>query len=454
MRMTIKEVKRGKESIFICKEYLNDILIDRKEIMISSAMVEYEKKQHYLLYDSSFKVISKAYLFLNHNIKDISVNTRINYFYGLKYLYIFSEVIDKPIEQFQFNDFHKLNAFLKGVSAEGKDLELHLLTKRCNSTINGFFSIYREFYRFLKLNDSELFLEHSMSKYIPNVRYTGKNRKINEVPKYISREKFAEIMNYLKSSEKTEYSIRDQCIVRLMFFGGLRLGETLGLTLEDFEFSRSKSGNEHCLVIIRNRFSDKPYQNAKTCMNIHNTSSYKVDDYKTIDTGYQKAVLLDLDGVDTYDLICEYIDIAHDRVAKKRGKYYKETIADAVGSFKMMNKENHYLFMNSRGTRLSDVSWNEVVRKIFNDVGIPIDYGVKKNNLSHRFRHGFCMFLMHDLNMMKSKVKIFSRHANDSSLNTYNNPGSDDIIKFKEEIQEKALDIQVLMEVIHNDKKI
>jgi len=439
----INEIKVGKESIFIIEEYIENKKVELRTINIKSVTIDYQKTKKYLIYDSNHRVISDSYGFLNHSLKEVSINTKNNYFYALKYFYTFVAIIEKPIRDLDFNDFRKLNYFLKGVSSEGEELKFNLITKRSNNTINGFFSIYREFYKFLQLNDSPLFRERSLSKFIPKSRITGKNKKSQICPKYISRDEFEQIMKYINENiDDEERQLRIKCIVRLMYYAGLRVGEVLGLTLEDFELRVSSNGTEHCIVMVRNRYSDKPYQKAKTCMNITSTRDYNRNDYKKKKVGFQEAILLDLDGIDTYDLICEYIDIAHDNAIKKYGMKYEKSKADAVDNFAAGNKENHYLFLNRRGTCLSNVTWNNELRGIFEAINLPIDYGVKRNNLSHRFRHGFVMLLLYNINMHKSKVKIFTRHKNDSGLNPYNNPTSADIIAIKEDIERSELSIE------------
>lgn len=71
------------------------------------------------------------------------------------------------------------------------------------------------------------------------------------IPAYISQDEFVRMVQ--KCREKDD--LRMECIIRLMYQSGLRIGEVLGLTFEDII-----EENGLCKVIIRNRFTDKTFQ--------------------------------------------------------------------------------------------------------------------------------------------------------------------------------------------------
>jgi len=431
----IREKKIGMESRYQVSEKIDDYEINEYFVNIKCGKTNIKGVQKYLLYNSQFEVITDAYLFLNKNPKNIASNTKNNYFYALKSLYTFLEIVNKDLSGLLIQDFYQLNSFLKGISATGSDYEFILNTKRSNKTINIFFSVYREYFKYLGLKKSPLLEVNSFSKFIPERHFVGKSLSRDVTPRYISMEEYHKVMEIL-SDDSNEYTLRNKCIIRLMYEGGLRIGEVLGITLEDTEIKWSENGDKHLIIFVRNRFSDKDFQRAKTCINISSKRAYVGHDYITENVGYQKAIVFDFDGIDTYSLICKYIDKAHEEIETKYLKKYKTTLADSVDSFKKENKDNHYLFLNTRGGVLSDVSWNSELRKIFQTVNIPIDCGYRKHNLNHRFRHGFVMHLLYDMNLEPSKVKAFTRHRNDNSLNAYNNPTIEDVIRLKEELSE------------------
>lgn len=430
----VVEGKIGKKSLFTVNTIIDGEVVDTVDVNVQVCLTKIREKDYYLLYDSNHNLIPDAYDFLNHSLKQRSVNSKKMELYALRYLYVFSEIIQKPIQKFNRNDFLRLNYFLTGVSSDGSEYEYNLLTKRGVASVNCFFSVYREFYRHLGLESSPILRERSFSKYVPN---NNKNKKLKhvEVPKYISTEQFKKIITYIRTNiTDEERRLRDECIIRIMYEGGCRIGEVLGSTLEDYVL-KDVNGQEMCFLYIRNRFTDKNYQNAKTCMNIYSRKSYNSYVYETNKVGYQLTFL----NVDTYDLICEYIDIAHDKAYKKYRKNYDQHRADSVGEYKAKNEPNYYLFLNNRGEPLSDEGWNKELRFIFQEVGLHVDTDTKRNNLNHRFRHGFIMHLIYDLKMPREKVMARSRHTNYSSLDAYYNPTTEQIIQMKTEIEDVIL---------------
>lgn len=423
--------------MFVVENVVADEVIDKKEINVQVDTVEVKGKNYHLIYDSQYNLIPEAYDFLNHRQKRLSNNSMNAAIYALRYLYVFKEILDKDIEKFEKKDFIRLNHFLTGISADGSEYEYNLLTKRGTASINSFFSVYREFYKFLDYDNSPILKEHSFSKYIPQ-KNSIKPNKIVDVPKYISPEEFTTIIKFIRENiENKERRLRDECIVRIMYEGGCRIGEVLGSTLEDYVI-KTVNEDEICFLYIRNRLTDKSHQNAKTCMNIYSKKNYSSEAFETNGVGYQLTFL----NMDTYDLICDYIDLAHDRAYKKFKRNYNANKADAVADFKAKNEDNYYLFLNNRGEPLSDEGWNKELRMIFEAVGIQLDTGKKRDNLNHRFRHGFIMHLIYDLKMPREKVMVRSRHRNYTSLDAYYNPTTEQIVKMKTEIEDNILRVE------------
>lgn len=436
----IKEVKIGKESEFVITEVYSGITIGEYKAHIKSVVIKNRGCLKYFLYNSKYEVITDSYNYLNNNSNIVANNTKKNCLYGLKSLYTFLEIIEKDLSDLTSNDFFQLNTFLKGYSANGTDYKFSILTKRSNTTIKIFFSIYREYFRYLGLENSPLFNFKKIPKYMTSRNYVGRILKRDTTPEYISEDKFNQINNFL-DNDKDILVLRNKCIIRIMYQSGLRLGEVLGLTLEDIEIRVNSDGKHDCILIIRNRLSDTDFQQAKTCMKVYDKRNYKSNDYKCKNVGYQEAIIFDFDGINTHDLLCDYIDVAHEFAERVNSKYYMKTIADQVGSFNEEHKENHYVFLNSKGGILNDESWNIALREIFVKNGVQIDKGYRQHNLSHRFRHGFVMKLLYGFGQTNlSYVKVFTRHKSDLSINAYNNPTTEDIVKLKNDIIESILE--------------
>ena len=449
----ITEYKRGKSSYYLVETVINGKTVDSREVSVQTAEVDRDGKTYYLLYDSNFNIIEDVYMFMNHRKKVLSETTMSAARYDLRYLYIYGEIIGKDIKEFDHDDFLALAYFLKGVSVDDTQMEVHLRTKRDVASVNGMFSSFRSYYRYLHL-DGPIFDEVSWSRYVP--RDSNHQAKVNpfkafkpkEVPKYISVEEFNAIITWIRNNiEDEELCLRDESLVRLMFEGGLRLGEALGLTLEDFEINHIKheDGSETpiCYVYIRNRVSDNnDFQNAKGCMTVVSRASYAGHDYQTFNRGYQLTFI----SMDTYHVIMEYVDKAHVRAKKKYSAAYKAKKADSVGQYAKTHKDNYYVFLNSKGTPMSDETWRTELRKIFQGVGIDVDYGKKRDGLSHRFRHGFCMHLLYDLKMPKNQVMKRSRHNSESGLEKYNTPSVEQIVAMQMEIEDYILQDDSLWE--------
>ena len=88
---------------------------------------------------------------------------------------------------------------------------------------------------------------------------------------------------------------------------------------------------------------------------------------------------------------------------------YAKTIADRVRDSEEYEDDNYYIFINSIGTPISASSWNDTLRGIFAEVGIPVDRDCRKSNLNHRFRHGFAMYNVMYLNVKEVMTFLASR---------------------------------------------
>ncbi|MGL5822395.1 MAG: hypothetical protein ACRCYE_12390 [Sarcina sp.] len=89
--------------------------------------------------------------------------------------------------------------------------------------------------------------------------------------------------------------------------------------------------------------------------------------------------------------------------------------------------------MNKNGGVLSSSGWNKRLKKIYNSCEIEVDSNNKRVNLSHRFRHGYAMFLR---KLGKDALYIMRklRHRSLSSTMKYFNPTDEDILNESKEI--------------------
>ncbi|AET66618.1 site-specific recombinase XerD [Desulfosporosinus orientis DSM 765] len=397
-----------------------------ERIYISQATISRDNNDYIMIYDNKTKVIRDAFRYLNSvQLLKKPINSRLSISSSLKRLYEFLTIFQYDINNLGVKEVAQLKDFLYGGKKAGISYEFKFVSMRNADTINQYLSKYRKYLKFLNISNETINeRQNSRNLELSQDYNKGISEKIQEryvvsdpsqqnkrtVPRYISEAKFESIILYIKK----KYSLREEIIVRLMFENGLRLGETLGLTLEDVEDT---------LITIRNRLTDKKDQHAKTCYHPKNVDDYKRSIYSTWGKGYQtiKPKLLLINKIQ------EYIDISHGKMSsKKRANYLCKAKADKVTNGASLEGDNYYLFLNKDGKPLAQDGWNKILRDIFNKTGIDIDEGVRKHNLSHRFRHGFAM------KIIKEGAEIFEvakalRHSNVASVMCYFRPTEEDV---------------------------
>jgi len=444
----MKKVREIDNNKFEIRTVIDGKIIDKKEINYKIFNKTIDEKTYYILYDSKMKIIHEVFRFVNFYNANSSQNTKEYLITSLKYLYTFEEIISKNLIDFKAEDFVNLQRFLKGYSFSGAIYSFENLTERKNNTVNMYMSCYRKYFKFLNINNNYLFsvqnisssvqgsldTNYKISKYDSNLSVS---KPIYEVPRYIDVESFSKIIQCIRK----DYSVREECIVRLMFEAGLRIGECLGLTNEDICQEKDENGEFKTVIYIRNRVSDKKYQHAKTSMKVFSKNDYKGSEYNTENLGYQIAGISN----ELYDLIGEYIEEEHIKARKSHQKNYdKYTITDSISG-----NENFYIFLNSLGKPISINTWNSIIREIFIKCNIPVDYNVKKHNINHRFRHGFAMFQIQYMKRKELELMVLMRHSSLSSVTKYYCPTIHDQIELKNQFIENLYD--VLPELKAND---
>ena len=444
--ITITEKKLGNEVYYIKTVVEGSKTISEQRIHPQSATVTRNGKDYFLLYNSDMVVDSEAFNYINVVISERSHNTQIKAVEALKFLLAFEELIGKSLPDFLPADVTSLKYFLHGYSPEGQTYTLNLTTVRSNDTVNGYLSVYRGFLQYLGIDNHPLFqtsAKLSKSFQTPEMHaiksksYRTSERspkKFVEVPKYISVDEFVKILEYVRAN----YPLAVEIIIRLMYQCGLRIGEVLGLTADDLVMLKSDALPQRTaydyqssyvpIAFLRNRVSDTKDRLAKSCMKVVSKRQYQTEDYNTYNYGYQFVVV----PQDLFDLINEYIESEH--VAARENshdRYYEKTIADRVRPSEDGEDDNYYIFINSIGTPLSVVSWNTTLREIFDRVGIVVDSNKRKNNLNHRFRHGFAMFNVLYCHTDAATLADLLRHRSLGSVMCYYNPTISEQIALK-----------------------
>jgi len=437
----IKEIVSSKGNYY--EVYLNEIKIST--IKITRVKRERDGLTYLFLFDSRGRVIDEVYRFLNFECIDTdSINAREQMINALKILYSYKEIANKEFKDFDRKDIRSLSNLLLSINVEKENIDNCHIKGRGSKTHNIYLDNIRKFYKYLNIKNDILFeqqvvykvrdghglLSHckkmAVKKYTTNKR--GDKNRESFVPKYISFDEYKRTITYI-TEHKNKNSLRNRIIVDLMYTTGLRLGEVLGLTLEDIK--QNKENHKYGVLTIRNRVTDKKYQNAKTCLKAHHVSYYETKEYKTEGYGYQ---LINI-APKLFELIQKYIDESRsviDISEKVMNNIVNFAKADSVEG----RKENQYLFLNKDGKPLSSSGWNKFLKSVFLEIGIAIDKGSKKYNLSHKFRHGYAMYLINEEKRSIEYVKDRMRHSSLQSTLIYYNPTREEILKEVKDTEE------------------
>lgn len=427
----INEQKSG-SNITYSQTILDDCgkTITSSTIIFSVSQVILSSKIYWVLYDANMVPVPEVFNYLNVYMADKADNSRSKAAHALKFLYCFQAILGKSLETFTLSDISSLQEFMLGRNRNGNYITYENLSERSPDTVNGYLSVYRDFLRFQGKNNAILMERSSRSfrLFEPTMNDIQQNsyrvnlysKRNKEVPMYISVEEYKSIIQKIKK----DFTVRDECIVRLMYECGLRIGEVLGLTNEDIRIE-IEDHQYYCVLYLRNRNSDKPYQHVKNLMHVTSPKQYSSRAYNTPDIGYQTTYI----SADLYELISQYIEEEHTLQRKKHpDNYQSSAIADSVYND---SEENFYIFLNSLGRPLSQSLWNKTLRKIFQSAGINVDIGVREHNLNHRFRHGFAMFQIQRMNLKEVNIAALMRHRSPRSTMRYFRPTITDQIRIK-----------------------
>lgn len=430
--LRVIERKLNNQIVYDLQLEQDNVTISKKTIKYQVADVSLVDNQYLFIYDSQMTPINDSFGFLNDFLCEKSVNTKYVYMNALKALYSFEAIIGVELSDFNPTDIRLLKDFLLGRCRQGETIVFENLTERSDKTVNQYLGVYRQFldytgrenkYLTAKGNAKVRYRSHVDGEFSVSQSYKSNVKTITkeEVPRYISIEDYTNIICLIRD----KYSLREECIVRLMYETGMRIGEVLGLTNEDV-IPQKLDDKYHNCVYIRNRVSDKRYQLAKTTIKPASIKEYHFKKYNTINAGYQMVFITD----ELYELLGKYIDHVHNEARKGYAKRYQNsTIADSVCG----NPDNFYIFINTYGSRLSNITWNKTLRSIYEEVGIQVDEKIRDNNLSHRFRHGFAMFQIQERHMDAVQLAKMLRHKSVSSVMKYYRPTISDKIRIKEE---------------------
>lgn len=375
-----------------------------------------------VFYDADQNILYPPSIFILREMQWDADNTRLQAISALKLLMSFSAIVGIPPEKFDLQHARAFLWFTRGTISDGSLYMFELETIRAESTVDAYLKIIRRYMLYKGAKDSP-FLQakgrktHRLfsspdSQGQSTIRADAK-RPV-EAPTHISVPEYKAILDVAGKS----HDGLERVVIRLMFEHGLRIGEVLGITLEDIAVRLDGNGLLSYSVKLRNRLSDKIDQKAKTLLKVESTAQYKSPDYTKRHVGFSEVFI----SQNLYEELSSYIELAHSDY--KEDEVEIDCTADLVAEGK---KANRYVFLNARGRPLSANLWGKRLRKIFAASGIHVDSRARKTNLSHRFRHGYAMYLIYETKLSAFEVKVLMRHRSLKSIEPYNLPTAEDI---------------------------
>lgn len=186
---------------------------------------------YFLLYDNDMNINERVFKYINFYSKNTykSVNTKLQYLQSIELLYSFCELFDKKTNELKEEDFTMFEYFMLGKSeVNSLDTKIYLSNQRTQTTVAKHISNCRTFVKAQRWKNAELFTASHVKK-----RATIHYKK--QLPKFITDAEFESMIDFLDDTEifSDERKLELECIMRLMFECGLRVGEVLGLTVED-----------------------------------------------------------------------------------------------------------------------------------------------------------------------------------------------------------------------------
>lgn len=421
---------------YLIEVFNGDELTNSYTIRCKSAVVSKNDKLYYVLYDRDFSIISPVFSYINTymDAKGLSPQTKDKTLVALKLLYSFMAIFNITLEAFSQDDAARFVAFLSGRSVNGSDITLNAFSQRTDSSINDYLGLIRSYLYYMKL-DSHPLCRKTGQKTITNVlgetstttAYALKAREYHKtaVPKHIKLDEYLKMRKYLYDTG----DLKLECIIRLMYESGLRVGEVLSLTFEDVKMEE-KNGMMFYKVILRNRYGNPKDRSPKFLMKIKDRNDYKSKAYLQKGYGWNEMMI----SRSLYDMLLDYINEAHEKAMEKYPERWDRAHADSVDS-DYDEDENFFIFLNKRGSPLSSKTLESEVKELFIKCGVPVNMdGGRYDGLCHRFRHGFAMYQINHNRIHMALLKELMRHNSINSTAVYYTPENSDIVKIKDDL--------------------
>lgn len=448
--IVLEEYKAGNQSNYVVHALDDDgNEIHQREIRIPLIEMDAEtKKTSFILYNDKWEPISEAFRYLNIEMKGRPLTSRRKAAHAIRLLYVYLSYVNRTIAGITREVRDGLRNFLKGTMPVHR--QYHLLTVRSNATVNAYMSCYRNYLDYLDISckpltrtksvtvttfsEGDFSFTQSVLKYDSSLKVNS--HKSEYLPAFISPKEFSCLWEIARRHNDRTAMI----MMYLMYCHGLRRGECLGITIKDLK-TINCDGKDIPVIILRNRLSDRDDQKAKNRIAAEDMSIYRDSDYigQYKKDPYSRVCLVEDD--DFYRELWDYVETTSENAILNHESNYIDAVADIVekdyGNRTGLD-ENHYIFLNRNGKRLSGQTWDYTLKKYFMEAGIPVVTGHREGNLSHRFRHGFAMLHAHFMKpvIAPQDLQKLMRHNSIKSTMKYYNLTPEEEVKMKTDLQQ------------------
>ena len=420
---------------------------DKKAYNCQIKTIEQEGKKLIYLLDSDGKIRREADTFLNTLCTTTKYSTRRQMASALNLFHTFCDINAFSPEEMTKDKIKRLMSFMLGLTVQPDGDGTRIL--RHPRTVNTYYGFIKKYIKDMGWPDNAFQdkVSYRTETAIGDINITMKHFKDTNTLRIDPLRNSAPPMHLnldqakalIKAAQEAGNEA-DKLLIRLQIGYGLRSGEALGLTTEDIKKSKKTNKKEYdYMLILRNRFSDASWQHCKTLYQPFSPDEYQQKTYSDANKG---EIPIDKD---LYDSLMAYYENSRRTLCPKwKKRMENETLADTVESPHVPNWEvNHYIFIGKNGRRLSRQTYNNHLQKLFDEIGIPRDQGVKQTNCSHKLRHTFAMILTTygKTPVSAHQLRILMRHNSVTAGSSYFTPTEEEAAQMRKEFVESIIEL-------------
>lgn len=394
-----------------------------------------------ILLDENGDVVADPTQYLATNRRLDAPATRRQVATALCLLHVHARLCGYDIRKMTTTNIKDLTAFLSGVTVH--PYNGGQTTFRTASSVNNAYSMIKQYVLDRGFENSAFNIRRSTAVEtniqginITTIRFYDPNRlRTNPLygdtpPMHLTPMQAETLIQVIKDAGDEQTYLA----VNLQLRTGLRPGELLGITLEDFKVHRHFDGSEDHYVLLRNRCSDHGDQYCKRLYHPKSTEEYRHEAYHRAKVWEVPVTKKIRDGI-----VGAFEAFRAALPAAKRKTFEDNVRADAVDVRGVkVPPENYYVFHGGHLGRLSQQTYNNHLKRYFEAIGVPVDRGTKTTNCAHKIRHSFAMYHAQYSPNPKNpeELRVLMRHASVASIQPYYTPLREDVLKAVRECAE------------------